>query len=77
MDVREVSQTAGTAGTNFRLVRLFWLAGIRFRLNRLARNDTVIPVQETIHLFHDVVSNYLSPRYMSLQASIKTSSDEK
>jgi hypothetical protein len=71
-NVREVSQTAGTAGANFRLVRLFRLrrlAGIQFRLNKLAKNNTVKPVQETIDLFHDIVSNYLSPRYMALQAS--------
>jgi hypothetical protein len=73
--VREVSQTAGAAGaagTYFRLVRLFRLlrlAGIRFRSNMLAINDTVKHVQKTIHLFHDVVSNSLFHRYLALQAS--------
>jgi hypothetical protein len=51
LNIREVSQTAGTAGTHFRLLRKFRLlrlAGTRFRLYRLARDDTVKPVQKTI-----------------------------
>jgi hypothetical protein len=54
---REVSQTAG----QFRWVRLFRLlrlAGVRFWLNRLATEDTVKPVQNTIGLVIERASKH-------------------
>jgi hypothetical protein len=43
-----------------------------FRLLRLTIDDTVKTVQKTIHYFDNVISNYLSPRFLAFRINIIT-----